>query len=90
MSEHTATPWMVDPGDGCDLIIDAESEPICRPGEANAAFIVRACNAHDELVEAAAAMLENSRANVPTNADTPHELLYVRHRLSNALDKATE
>lgn len=43
-----------------------------------------------ELVTAAGAMLEHSRAEVPTNADTPSELLQMRHRLAIALALATE
>jgi len=58
---HTATPWKNHgPNDkGRCLIADTGDSGICEVfigvnerGEANAAFIVRACNAHDDLVKA--------------------------------------
>lgn len=63
MSKHTPTPWkMVDKGlvKGkleFDLYYNAPNGSCCLgairvPEEANAAFIVRACNSHDELLEA--------------------------------------
>ena len=63
MSKHTPTPWSVDDTrlgimagyqsiaqtfrDRSKTIADREAE-----AQANAAFIVRACNAHEQLVEA--------------------------------------
>lgn len=55
-AQHTPTPWSVDRG----LVIrDAEGKWVANVDGGNdavsktrAAFIVRACNAHDDLVEA--------------------------------------
>lgn len=71
MTAHTPTPWVRDPRSGRTTMVysdDATGSAIadCAPSmvhrsqaecEANAAFIVRACNAHDELVEALSALL---------------------------------
>ncbi len=67
-SKHTPVPWATEHMTGdCWLIYDAEGEGIartCEPGvdgarnysdeenEANARLIVRACNAHKELLKA--------------------------------------
>lgn len=58
-TQHTPTPWKVD---GMDVVSPSEmivvgclqwcGEDRGGEGEANAAFIVKACNAHDELVAA--------------------------------------
>ena len=68
--EHTRTPWTVgEPHvDTGRILIASPDDYICEitgfPGEAlpdaNAAFIVRACNAHDDLVEAAEAITKPS------------------------------
>lgn len=55
---HTATPWTFDGGDHAPVLhLYAQDgkhlfhgERSLAEQEANAAFIVRACNAHDELV----------------------------------------
>lgn len=89
--KHTSTPWDLSchTHDGQQLIeigtatttiaIITEGEESWIEDRANAAFIVRACNAHDELVEA----LERA-----TNPD--HELDYddVQFILREALAKA--
>lgn len=54
MSKHTKTPWQRDPN-ACGRIIgkniaDGVADAYT---EANTAFIVRACNAHDELIKQA-------------------------------------
>ena len=60
---HTPTPWRVDPVDGDLIIADidggivaevwgGDGERSAEAVEANAAFIVRACNAHDGFVAA--------------------------------------
>lgn len=62
-TKHTATPWAIDL-EGCthDQILDASETIIadCKwtphtleVRHANAAFIVEACNAHEELIELA-------------------------------------
>lgn len=55
MSKHTPTPWGVHE-DGTDVIDDTGNiivfTPVnLNPNEANAEFIVMACNIHGELVE---------------------------------------
>jgi len=57
---HTKTPWLISTVQGSPGIMiggDDGSNVVCdmrlrSSVEANAAFIVKACNAHDELVEA--------------------------------------
>lgn len=62
MTEHTPTPWRNDQKPDALIVCDAEGGSIadCAPpgpwmghktALANAAFIVRACNSHDALVE---------------------------------------
>ena len=54
-SEHTPTPWHIGPYYKQDIESPTGHIATCRSvpaGEANAEFIVRACNAHDALVEA--------------------------------------
>lgn len=56
---HTPTPWFVVPPDRdnpsramvCGEGVDIYNAPLTDETEANAEFIVRACNCHDELVE---------------------------------------
>lgn len=51
IEQHTATPWQQDE----DWIVSGDGNPVAAAhmnAEANAAFIVRACNAHDDLVRA--------------------------------------
>jgi hypothetical protein len=55
---HTATPWAVEDNgneywpDINAKDADGDSVTIATVGRANAEFIVRACNAHDDLVKA--------------------------------------
>ena len=72
-TKHTPTPWEVETNPNIKIYIRAGTKEIChmcegdlygRP-DVNAAFIVRACNSHDALVEALKALLDN--------ADTPPE-----------------
>lgn len=50
-TNHTPTPWRVNTFNGDrQEVLDANGNNACV--KANAAFIVRACNAHDELVAA--------------------------------------
>jgi hypothetical protein len=68
MTEHTPTPWAVeDTGCGIEIvsgnfvvaeILPADGKDPTDQDRANAAFIVRACNAHDELVRALEAIAE--------------------------------
>ena len=80
MMTHTPTPWTVEPGDsilkilsGGHRIADVGDAPYWQrftaEHEANAAFIVRACNAHDALVAALDEMLtSHSMENVGVKA----------------------
>ena len=63
---HTPTPWVIGPnnldirdGKHEDNIVSLKYQDhvSCEQQEANAAFIVRACNSHDALVEACKEML---------------------------------
>ena len=60
--EHYPTPWFIDEDENGDRIIVDSLEGgliIARqPNEANAAFIVRAVNSHEELLEAMKNCLE--------------------------------
>lgn len=56
-AKHAATPWRVFNNGSPDSVdIDADDNglivTVATVGKANAEFIVRACNAHDELVKA--------------------------------------
>lgn len=52
MSKHTPIPWSVD--HNCtSFIIDADGVTVAQvEDDADAEFIVRACNSHDDLLEA--------------------------------------
>lgn len=69
---HTPTPWRWwtsnsflrlssdvtgKDGDVLSAVTQGEDDPVLNISDADAEFIVRACNAHDELVTAADAML---------------------------------
>ncbi len=61
-NQHTPTPWHVDntgvvvgsraPNGSTDLIADLHTSAMPSEARANAAFIVKACNNHQALVEA--------------------------------------
>lgn len=70
MSNHTPTPWVVSPG----LIIDTDDMSAYRIAtidsdfpkeinEANAAYIVKAVNAHEDLVNILAALVAKTKKN---------------------------
>lgn len=84
MSEHTATPWHIQHEFDFEptFILAGEDEELlvaaCRPDElpnarANAAFIVRAVNAHDALVEAVKQLLQAYAPNAQRSADEEGE-----------------
>lgn len=100
---HTPTPWNVtrDENDARALIRDgnfmrvAECGRAFVPGiaEANAAFIVRACNAHDELVAtlkfAKESIVQNRTLDEARNDRALNEaMVAVENRISAALAKA--
>lgn len=73
-AKHTATPWAVWSDPNGNIVIRAENgDNIARPceygdqsefpfgHEHNAAFIVRACNAHDALVSALAELVNEKQ-----------------------------
>ncbi len=59
--KHTPTPWRQTKGE-FEIVAEIKGEKkliaVCSE-KANAAFIVRACNAHDELVHAAQLALDH-------------------------------
>lgn len=57
--------------------------------EANAAFIVRACNAHDDLVAAAKRVLSSQWASIDYEHNRTPEACDVRAQLIAALAKVT-
>jgi hypothetical protein len=67
-TKHTPTPYFVSERDGVDInfihpnkreyMVARAFVGIKNDAEANAAFIVRACNCHDELVEALEKLLD--------------------------------
>lgn len=86
-AQHTPTPWKT----GDLYIWGADGEPLdlaARPRperKANAEFIIRACNSHDELVAAlgsAQSWLAGYMAQTP-------DLIDVRRKVEAALAKAT-
>lgn len=102
MTEHSMLPWrVVDHAWDASSIVSAEdysiatlsvedneetadAEQACM--DANAAFIVRACNCHDELVQ----MLEEARRSVDAHAHETNAPMYLDRlaRLDAILAKA--
>lgn len=72
-TNHTALPWQVSPLNP-DIVQTADkttiAETYAKNCDANAAFIVRCVNAHDELV-AALRMIDTAHANCVRYADVP-------------------
>lgn len=90
-TQHTPTPWKVSGGDNClietlggEPLLESGLAPVWQDSEANAAFIVQACNAHTALVEALefAIRIENER-----NWDYPEEPWLDQARQALALAK---
>ena len=94
---HTPTPWYFDElrgNDGMGYVCGPADEVITHHGDhslsqginqANAAFIVRACNAHEELVEAARTTVRVAEAGPVIERNKPH---YVKARAALAQAKA--
>lgn len=95
---HTPTPYKVEQGQGYHdghWVITAEGMPAnsplahiqqtCGPEESypDALFIVKACNAHEELVSALKGMIE-LMDNKPTSYDEDQQISSYRAILSNA------
>ena len=80
-AKHTATPWNYLRSSTSDRpIITAENEPLdiaalsvrdkgVQVAYANAAFIVRACNAHDDLVSALSRAIEHAGFSISGPTD---------------------
>lgn len=86
-TKHTPTPWKrgyypddIETSGGTTIALVPRaigkvyriSHDISAEPDANAAFIVRACNAHDSLVEAAQLALELIKGHWPYEHGNPH------------------
>lgn len=101
-TKHTPTPWRLQPIGG-DLFIDGKGpEFICdmlRGGadenriavvDSNAAFIVRACNSHYELVEALEGLLREVGTHIgKRNVRKHYSLMVYEEAARKAIAKAT-
>jgi hypothetical protein len=102
MSKYTPGPWSVDGiaivgGDRKDVCLMGEpalyagdSPRVCLNADANAAFIVRACNAHDDLLaacEAARSWLGDFHSDAKS---WPDDLAALSGKLRAAIAKAKE
>lgn len=100
---HTPTPYEVHEGDDYLEIFHAHDDTpqsyyrkvaiIMHPDEEDAktaAFITRACNAHEELVEKLAALLEQVNSNPEPLGCNPAKFQAARLAAVAALAKATE
>jgi len=91
---HTPTPWMVEAdedgvqcishGGGRDGDIVTNIRYADRRGEADAAFIVRACNAHDELVALARYIEKLSSSPLQRDYVQPEVVQMARAALAKA------
>ena len=100
MSKHTGGIWEVLYGSeilsnennafvaetNFNIVNGKGSRKATREETANAEFIVRACNSHDELLEACKEMLEEYIADLRENGVTDGN--YFSHLLENAIRKA--
>lgn len=61
LSRHTPTPWQVGQAGNANIVhFDGDDvRPVAHAEANNVAFIVRACNSHDELLEALSAVTES-------------------------------
>lgn len=99
MADHTPTPWevfdngrllVIAPGAGWSVFeIEASHQPDRPTHEANAAFIVRAVNAHDDLVKALRTIVDGASADVSDTAivigsDAKAALAFARAALAKA------
>lgn len=91
-TKHTPTPWFLSGphNDGSAGIyttanpsVDSSVAAFSDVGEANAAFIVRACNAHDELVAALENTLQFAKACQHMSEDK-----LMRQAIQHDIDKA--
>ena len=100
--KHTPGPWAVDSDTGHDYVLappldenEGGATIICRMGlesDANAEYIVRACNNHDDLLEALRSIVVDADrliAETPRHAlSQPYTVLLDQARA--AIAKATE
>jgi len=76
--------WDICGSDGGDIIADLMG---CENAKANAAFIVRACNAHDDLMEACHQMwaaLDERILNASKGASVKEALEKIKQAISKA------
>jgi len=88
--KHAPTPWMFDTGDDGAVLYNDDGTIANIPIDllaykANAAFIVKACNAHEELLEAA----KQADALILSRISSP-EVGNVLDALNKAIAKAEE
>ncbi len=97
--KHAPTPYRIQPYvDGID-ILDADGLPVAHIADraihmidippSNSAFIVRACNCHDELVAAMTAMLDTHGMHGPCKMNNCSECKHARSKATLAIAKAT-
>lgn len=88
MKKHTATPWstcsedkmlIIDKKD--QVIADCDMENFIDIAEGNAAFIVRACNSHDDLIKALKELVANEWAQDPESRNVRDEHLKEYERI---------
>lgn len=99
---HTPTPWKLENGHSIIADHPFKGAPVATtykladngraqqqiPQEANASFIVRACNAHDELLAAATSALNLMRMTYSHATDIPKAADTVLPALEAAIAKA--
>ena len=94
--KHTPTPWSTDligtaghSPDICVYDIEAQNaKRIATVAGPDAAFIVQACNSHDDLVAALADLQKEIRAHVSFNVKKHYSLMLADVAASKALDRA--
>lgn len=90
---HTPVPWTVEPGLR-QRILAPNGEPVALPCSGttvsapdNARFIVRACNAHEELLEALKGLVESINLR-PLNIRRDFSMFNYHNAALKAIEKA--
>lgn len=78
MTPHTKTPWRITQATNGDIYIGSDEWVLkmvdkvdftVLPKEANAAFIVRACNAHEDMLKVLQSLRHKARLNAADRAN---------------------